>query len=438
MRPTSARSSLSTAAESRSRRRLLRERLAIFGIRPYALYFAGHTVSMTGTGMQLIANGWLALQITHTNLSVAIVLIASTLPGVLLAPIVGVYVDRFDRRILAASMDLFRACVLLGIPLLWWLHQLQPWHLYVMAFCLGVGDYTYNAAVLGLIREVVPADQLLLANATTGVAAQVGGAVGAPLAGLVIIVSSPVVVMLINAVSFVFSAGCILAMRRGYRPARGVGTPLRTSRQFWADFAEGVRYIRAHHHLIGLYAVMLVILATLRTINVLLPAFAKETLAVGPAGFGYIDGMFGVGAIAGNLLLPALSAPTVSAWAMPGGVLALAASLWLFAASHTLTMAMWAYFFIGLAYPVRILYLTAAQHATDLDVQGRVHTTFGIFFTLSTLSVYLIMGILSQTTSLRWLYAGQGGLVAFTGILALSISLHGRRTFVRRLATETE
>lgn len=123
---------------------------------------------MTGTGMQYIANGWLALQITHSNLSVALVLMASTVPGVLLAPIVGVYVDRLDRRILAASMDLFRACVLFGIPLLWWLHRLQPWHLYLMAFFPGVGDYTYNASVLGLIREVVPRDQLLLANSTIG------------------------------------------------------------------------------------------------------------------------------------------------------------------------------------------------------------------------------------------------------------------------------
>lgn len=439
MRPTSRMPILSPAsAELRSAQQVLHERLAIFRVRPYALYFAGHIVSMTGTGMQLIANGWLALQLTHTSLSVAIVLMASTLPGVLLAPIVGVYVDRFDRRILAASMDLFRGCVLLGIPLLWWLHQLQPWHLYLMAFCLGFGDYTYNASVLGLIREVVPADQLLLANATTGVAAQVGGAVGAPLAGLVIVLSNPVVVMLINAVSFFFSAGCIIAMRRGVRPARDAATPLRTGRQFWRDFAAGVHYIREHRHLIGLYAVMLVVLATLRTINVLLPAFAKEVLAVGPAGFGYIDGMFGVGAILGNLLLPALSGPAVSAWAMPSGVLVLAASVWLFAASHHLETAMLGYFCIGLAYPVRALYQTAAQHATDLDVQGRVHTTFGIFFTLSTLSVYLIMGTLSQALSLRWLYAGQGALVATAGILALVVSLRGRRGRVRRLATETE
>ncbi len=410
----------------------MRERFTIFRVRPYALYFAGHIVSMTGTGMQYIANGWLVLQMTHSNLSVAFVLIASTLPGVLLAPIVGVYVDRFDRKILTASMDLFRACVLLGIPLLWWLHQLQPWHLYLMAFFLGVGDYTYNTSVLGLIREVVPAEQLLLANATTGVAAQVGGAVGAVLAGLIIIVSSPVVIMVVNAATFLFSAGCISAMRKGYRPPREIRSPVHNNwQQFWREFTEGIDYIRNHLHLIALYSVMLVILATLRTINVLLRSFAKEVLTVGPAGFGYVDSMFGVGAVVGSLLLPAFSAPKVSAWAMPGAVLLLAVSLGLFANSHQLSMAMFTYFLIGLAYPVRILYLTTAQHGTDLEVQGRVHTTFGIFFTLATIAVYLVMGVLSETTSLRWLYAGQGCLVAITGVLSLLVPLRGTRLLLR-------
>lgn len=73
MTPLAAKENRSLLPEPRSARQILRERLAIFRVRPYAFYFTGNIVSMTGTGMQLIANGWLALQLTHTSLSVAIV-----------------------------------------------------------------------------------------------------------------------------------------------------------------------------------------------------------------------------------------------------------------------------------------------------------------------------------------------------------------------------
>jgi MFS transporter, DHA3 family, macrolide efflux protein len=48
-----------------------------------------------------------------------------TLPGILFAPLVGVLVDRFNRRTLAALMDVFRAVVIIAIPILWWLYVLQ-------------------------------------------------------------------------------------------------------------------------------------------------------------------------------------------------------------------------------------------------------------------------------------------------------------------------
>jgi len=192
--------------------KLARERLEIFRYRPYTLYFIGTTVSLIGTGMQFIANSWLALELTDANYSVALLLGISSIPGILFSPVLGVFVDRIDRKLLAATMDLFRGVILLSVPLLWWFKYLQPWHLYLMAFLVALGDIVYSPSAKALIVEVIPQKMLLTANSTTSVANQIGSLVGAGSAGLIIAMFSPIAVMVINAGTFFFSAFCILGM----------------------------------------------------------------------------------------------------------------------------------------------------------------------------------------------------------------------------------
>ncbi|UOE77176.1 MFS transporter [Parageobacillus thermoglucosidasius] len=104
--------------------KLIRERFEILRQRPFLFYFIGTTVSMFGTGMQFIANSWLAIKLTRASFSVAVVLVCAAIPGILLSPFIGVFVDRWDRRLLSVYMDLFRAAIVLTIPIFWWLGQL--------------------------------------------------------------------------------------------------------------------------------------------------------------------------------------------------------------------------------------------------------------------------------------------------------------------------
>nr|WP_237565113.1 MFS transporter [Parageobacillus thermoglucosidasius] len=170
--------------------KLIRERFEILRQRPFLFYFIGTTVSMFGTGMQFIANSWLAIKLTRASFSVAVVLVCAAIPGILLSPFIGVFVDRWDRRLLSVYMDLFRAAIVLTIPIFWWLGQLQPWHLYAMAFFVALGDQVYNPSTMALIREVIPKEMLLSANSFSSIANQIGGLIGASMAGLIITYSS--------------------------------------------------------------------------------------------------------------------------------------------------------------------------------------------------------------------------------------------------------
>jgi len=404
---------------------MLRERWKIFTFRAYVLYFWGTTVSMFGTGMQFIANSWLVLQITGSNISVAWVLICSSIPGIFLSPSIGVLVDRLDRKWLAASMDLARACVLIAIPIFWWLGSLQAWHLYLISFLIAVGDQVYNPTVMALIRELIPKEMLLSANTTSGIANQMGALLGSGLAGILITLFSPVIIMWINAASFVVSAVCILQMRKGIllptpsenRTGNGWGA-------FLGNLFEGGTYIQQHRDIIPKYLMMLFLVATLRTINVLLAPFAKGVLTVGSKGFGYIDAAFAAGALCGGFFLPMLVRKFGRNVIMTAGMLGLSGSLFFFACSMQLWMAMTGYFLIGLTFQVRLLYLTSAQESIEVEYQGRVHSTFNTFFSLASLGIYLLMSVLGELYSIRLLYVLQGGLILIAGFMAFWMFMH--------------
>jgi MFS family permease len=387
----------------------LRERLEVFGYRSYTLYFSGTVVSAIGNGMQFIATSWLALQLTGAVYSIALVLVCSSLPGILVAPVIGVYIDRLNRRLVAAAMDIFRTLVLLAVSFLWWRGLLEPWHLYLMAFLLALGDQAFYPAVMVLVREVIPQRLLLSANATSALALQVGTLTGATSAGVIIAVQTPIAAMMVNAGTFLVSAFCILSMR--HRQVAAPRSGARGWRQFGADLQEGLTYIRRHDEIVPPYMMVLSIMSTLYTINVLLPPFARSVLRVGTQGFGVIDGMFAVGAIAGTFVLPAMAHAWGAGRARLVGMGGLATSIMFFAVTQSLWSAMLGYLLIGLTMQVRALYLTQAQEGTDLAVQGRVHTTFTTLFSLASLAVYLLMGSAGQIVSLRYLYLMQGALL---------------------------
>nr|WP_281378823.1 MFS transporter [Paenibacillus phyllosphaerae] len=383
------------------------------------LYFIGHIISMLGTGMQFIATSWLAMELTGSSASVAYVLIFTSLPGIVLSPVIGVLVDRFDRKWMAVLMDVFRAGVLVAIPFLWWEGLLEPWHLYLATFLVALGDEIYTPSAMSLIREVLPSNMLLYANSTNAIAMQAGVLLGAGVGGVIVGFSSAVTVMVINVVSFLVSAVCLVLIRKGFvRPAAAAEATKGGFRSFVADMKSGLAYIRGRNGILFFYAMIFFIRMSLYTINVLLGPFAKDTLKVGAAGFGYIDACFALGAVTGNLLLPAVTKARGNRPVMVIGMFGIAIALVLFGFSANLATAMVFYFLIGACFQVGILFMTRAQEETELTYQGRVHSTFNTFFSLLSLGIYLGMAYLMENLSFRSLYVVQGVIVALAAIMA--------------------
>ncbi|MGB8954336.1 MAG: MFS transporter, partial [Tumebacillaceae bacterium] len=213
----------------------------------------------------------------------------------------------------------------------------------------------------------------------------------------------------------------ISRMRKGYVPPAAATD---SSKSYGWSFLlkqiqDGVRYIRSNHSIIPLYVIMLFLTMTIRTINSLLGPFVQDVLHAGTEGFGYIDASFALGSIAGGILLPVIFRRVGQVRAMTGGLFLIALGLGFFSVSFAVWFAMFAYFLMGLAFQVRVMYVTAAQQKTDLEYQGRVHATFNMFFSIASLLIYVVIGVLSEMVNLRWIYMFQGVLLAMAGLYAV-------------------
>ncbi|WP_176560072.1 MFS transporter [Brevibacillus dissolubilis] len=396
----------------------------LFQNKAYRRYFSATSVSRIGTGIRFVSLTWLAMELTNSSYAVALTLVFESLPGILFSPVLGVYVDRLDKRIFSTCVNLFQALVLTALFFAMQAGVLMPWHLYLVIFCLALADILYRTLRVTIVRELVPEDKLLVANTASAMGDQLGTTLGAAVAGLVIAWFSTQAAVGVYIVCLLIGAFFFWRIRKGYVVAHTPSTKAKGWGAVLTELKAGYQYIGQHKEIIPIYGMMLVLISTLKTINVLLPPFASDVLKVGSSGFGYIDSSFAIGAIIGSFLLPKLRHRYPDHRLMSIGLYGLSASLMLFALSTSLWIAILGYFLIGITYQVWILNQTQAQESVEMSYQGRVHAAFTFFFSIASLLVYTVMGMLSEIVSQRWLYASQGVLVSLVWVVLYSLTSH--------------
>jgi MFS transporter, DHA3 family, macrolide efflux protein len=363
----------------------------------YRLLVLGWGISAIGNGMQFIASSWLATELSGKGYAAALVLIAQTLPGLLLAPFLGVFIDRLERRRLAAFLDFFRAAGLMLVPLVYWFGNPQAWHLYAMTLVVALADSLYWATRGALVREVVPPDKLLEANTISMTTVQLGMIVGASASGFIIAAASPVTVMLLNTATYLISGILTLLMRVEVRQAS-------TKTSYLEELRAGWNYLRQHPELWFPYFGGLMLFSTIQTVNVLLVPFVKNVLNLEADALGLIDAAWAVGAVAAGFAMAGAIRRFGRERLMVLSPLLLALCLMAFSFSNSLWVALMLYALGGFLIRGNILYRTTSQERTNLSYQGRVESIVGVVSSLMALLIFAAMGVLQEFVSPRALY----------------------------------
>src|SRR5438552_18110099 len=128
---------------------------AALSVPNYRRYYAGQAVSLTGTWMQLIAQAWLVLTLTHSGAALGLIVALQTLPVLLLTPYGGVVADRSDKRRIMVVLQSAMGFQALVLGLLTVTGLVRVWEIAVLAAILGVNNAFENPARQSFMLELV-------------------------------------------------------------------------------------------------------------------------------------------------------------------------------------------------------------------------------------------------------------------------------------------
>ncbi len=300
-----------------------RTTFAALEIPNYRRYVRGQSISLTGTWMQMTAQAWLVLTLTHSAAKLGLVVALQTLPVLLLAPYGGVIADRVDKRRLMVALQIAMGLQALTLGLLTVMGAVRLWEIGALAVLLGLNNAFENPARQSFMLEMVGSEDLRNAVSLNSVLVNVARIVGPAVAGVLIATVGEGVCFLLNAASFVPVVASLLRLdRSALRPSppapRAPG-----------QLREGLRYVARTPELAVPLAMMALVGCLAYEFQVSLPVMARQGLHVGATGYGFMTAAMGVGAVAGGLLVAArgrTGLPTLVAAATAFGmVLALAA-----------------------------------------------------------------------------------------------------------------
>jgi MFS family permease len=265
------------------------------------LFVAG-IISLGGDWFLTVALFDLALELQGNALAVALVVIAQEIPFFVLSPIGGILADRLDRRKLMIACDLARAVVCLGF--LFVRSTSTFWLVFALLPMLSAFGVPFDPAVQAAAPNLVEHDDLPAANSLLGSAWGTMLAVGAAAGGLVVATLGNDSAFVIDAASFVVSAGLLWRIRRPLAEAVEREHP----RAFEAT-RETISYARRDHRVLALLTVKGGF-GLAAGVIVLISVFAHNVFGAGASGIGLLMGARGIGALIGPFLGRWIAGPT--------------------------------------------------------------------------------------------------------------------------------
>ena len=266
--------------------------------------WGGQAFSIFGSQLVQFALIWHLTVTTGSATVLATAVLVGMLPNVLLGPLVGALVDRWDRRRIMLVADGSMALATLILALLFALDAAATWHIYAVMFIRSLAAAFHGNAMIASTSLMAPVEHLARIQ---GINEMLNGGlnvVAAPLSALLLEVLSLQGILAIDVVTALLAIAPLLLIRIP-QPGRAAQAQARYEAQpsLWQDFKAGVRY------LLGWPGLLIISLMTVGINFVLMPAFSllplliKDHFGGGAIQLGWVESAMGVGIVAGGGLL---------------------------------------------------------------------------------------------------------------------------------------
>ncbi len=349
--------------------------------RDFMKLWTGQTVSELGSVVTRTALPIVAVITLHANaLQVGIVAASASTAVLLVGLFAGALVDRSRRRPLMIAADAIRAVLLLSIPGTALFGTLRMEQLYVVAFIEAALGAVFDIAYRTYLPSLLPEDRLLEGNAKIGMTSAIAEVGGPGFAGALVQLITAPMAMLVDAVSYLFSAISIAAIRTPERIVEHLDGPAGLRQRL----AEGIAAVARHPLLRPMSLSILVTALFGNFFASLYTLYVLDELGLSPLYLGVIISAGGIGSLAASVLVAPITrrfgiGPTIVWTRVAAGILAILVPI---AGGPPLVAA--AFLFVpqlfgdGLHTISQIDQLTLRQQVTPARVLGRVNGTIHV------------------------------------------------------------
>ena len=268
-------------------------------MKKFFILWSSQAASQFGSYIVDFALIWYLTRETGSATILATSTIARLGPGILLGPLIGPLIDRWDRKKTMIFSDLISTLLTVLLMLLFAIHALQVWHIYFVIIGRSISDSFQNPAFTASIPILVPKEKLVKVNGFNqtlrGLVTIAGPAAGAFLMDLLPMQG----VIAVDIVTAVIALGCILPLAIPNPPR----TTLAAKSNVIEDMLQGVRYIVSWRGLFFLFAWVGFLNFFGAPTHSLVPLFVKEYFAGDVLKLGWIQTAAGAGIIIGGLMM---------------------------------------------------------------------------------------------------------------------------------------
>jgi MFS family permease len=266
--------------------------------RNYRLFFTGQTLSLIGTWMTRVATSWLVYRLTNSALLLGLASFAGQVPAFFLAPLAGVWVDRWDRHRTLVRTQILSMLQSFALAALALAHIITVWEIVLLALAQGLINAfdmpTRQAFVIQMVERREDLGNAIALNSSMVNATRL---IGPALAGVLIAAVGEGYCFLTDGVSYVAVIVSLLLMRIQVPQARA-GT-----RRVMAELHEGWRYVASSVPIRSILSLLALSSLVGMPYTVLMPIFASQILHGDAHTLGFLMAATGVGALASAMLL---------------------------------------------------------------------------------------------------------------------------------------
>ncbi len=396
------------------------------------LLLSGQLISQIGDKFHMLAVAFLVLKTTGSPAKMGLVLFCSVFPGMLLGFVSGAFLDRYNRKAIIIGADLARGLIVSSVSVLFYFGDLSFPILITAQLLLSVCTAFFDPAIPAIIPQIVKREQLTRANSQTQFVSGISTIVGPALGGLTVAWAGYLPVFVINAGSYLFSAGFESFIRLPTIEHRASGQA-----KIVDDIIEGCRYVYRRNCLMIILIMVGVIHFFVGSIEAVIPVLATDLRGGSAENIGFIQTFFGLGTVIAALFISIRNIKDNEVLFLFGSVFIVGLLLFLIGGIHMSGMRMVMPFLIlflavgGCIIFAGTSFRSIIQKEVDDMMMGRV---FGFVSSVGNISIplaFLIFGILME-------YIPHNAILATSGLILLPTSILAYLKYTETLSEQQQ